>query len=85
MNAPLSRADYLTDRRAVRTKLVAMVSTNPEAEALIKLNEKDADSRKEWKDLQLHYEGQGIFALEIKESKRNLDNLVYTGERPPQM
>ena len=43
LNAPLSGADYLTDRRAVHTKLVAMVSTNPEAEALIKLNEKDAD------------------------------------------
>ena len=34
---------HLNDRRAVHTKLMAMVSTNPEAEALIKLNEKDAD------------------------------------------
>ena len=24
-----------------------------------------------------------MFALEIKEAKRTLDNLVYTGERPP--
>ena len=85
LNAPLSGADYLTDRRAVNTKLVDMVSTNPETEALIKLNEKDADGRKYWKDLQLHYEGQGMFTLEIKEAKRTLDNLVYTGERPPQM
>ena len=44
LNVPLSGADYLTDRRAVHTNLVAMVSTNPEAEALIKLNEKDADN-----------------------------------------
>ena len=66
LNAPLSGAGYLTDRRAVHTKLVAMVSTNPEAEAFIKLNEKDADVRKDWKDLQLHYEVQGMFALEIK-------------------
>ena len=85
LNAPLYGADYLTGRRAVHTKLVAMVSTNPEAEDLIKLNEKDADSRKDWKDLQLKYEGQGMFALEIKEAKRTLENLVYTGERPPQM
>ena len=85
LNAPLSGADYLTDRRVVHTKLVAMVSTNPEAEALIKLNEKDADGRKDWKDLQFHHEGQGMFALEIKEAKRTLDNLVYTGERSPQM
>ena len=85
LNAPLSGADYLTDRRAVHTKLVAMFSTNPEAEALIQLNEKDADGRTDWKDLQLHYEGQGTFTLEIKEAKRALDNLVYTGERPPQM
>ena len=26
-----------------------------------------------------------MFALEIKESKRTLDNFVYTGKRPPQM
>ena len=52
---------------------------------MIKLNENDADSRKYWKDLQLQYEGQGMFALEIKEAKGTLDNLVYTGERPPQM
>ena len=26
-----------------------------------------------------------MFVLEIKESKRTLDNLVYTGEIPPQM
>ena len=70
LNAPLSRADYLTDRRSINTKPVAMVSTNPEAEALIRLNEKDADVQKDWKDLQLHYERQGMFALEIKESKR---------------
>ena len=38
MNAPLSGADYLTDRSAVHTKLVALIATNPEAEALIKLN-----------------------------------------------
>ena len=29
LNAPLSGADYLTDRRAVYTNLMAMVSTNP--------------------------------------------------------
>ena len=44
LDAPLSGADYLTYRRAVHTKMVAMVSTNPEAEALIEFNEKDADS-----------------------------------------
>ena len=55
LNAPLSVADYLTDRRAIHTKLVARASKNPEAEALIKLNEKDVDGRKDWKDLQLHY------------------------------
>ena len=47
LNVPLSGANYLTDRRAVHTKLVAMVSTNPKAEALIKLNEKDADGQKD--------------------------------------
>ena len=58
MNAALSGADYLTDRCAVHTKLVALISTNPDAEALIKLNEICADDQKDWKDLKLHYEGQ---------------------------
>ena len=58
LNAPLSKADYLMDRRAVHTKLVALISTNPEAKSLLKLNEIDADGCKDWKDLKLHYEGQ---------------------------
>ena len=85
LNAPLFGADYLNDRRSVNTKLVAMISTNPEAEDLIILNETDADGRKDWKYLQLHYEGQGMFALDIKEARKILDNLVYMGERPPQI
>ena len=47
LNAPLSGADYLTDRQAVHTKLVALISTNPEAESLLKLNEITADGRKD--------------------------------------
>ena len=54
LNVPLSGADYLTDRRAVHAKLVALISTNPEAKALIKLNKKDTDGQKDWKDLKLH-------------------------------
>ena len=42
-----------------------MISTSPEAEALIKLNEKDADGHKDWKDLKLYYKGQGMFAIDI--------------------
>ena len=84
MNAPLSGADYLTSRCTVHTKLVALISTNPETEALIKLNEKEADGRKDWKDLKLHYEGQGMLALEIKEANKALANLIYNGERHPQ-
>ena len=57
MNAPLSGVDYLVDRRAVHTKLVALISENPETEALIKLNEKDADGRTDWQALKLHHEG----------------------------
>ena len=85
MNAPLSGADYLTDRRAVHTKLVALIATNPEAEALIKLNEITADGRKDWKDLKLHYEGQGMFAIDINEAENILNNMSYQGEKPPTM
>lgn len=48
MNAPLLGPDYLTDRRAVHTKMVvALITTNPEAQALIKLNKKDTDGCKD--------------------------------------
>ena len=86
LNAPPSGANYLADRRTVHTSklvVVAMILTNAEAEALIKLNENDADGHKDWKDLKLHYEGQGMFALDIKEARKILDNLVYQGERAP--
>ena len=33
LNAPLPGAEYLNDKRAVHTKLVAMILTNTEAEA----------------------------------------------------
>ena len=85
MNAPLSGADYLTDRRSVHTKLVALITTNPEAEALIKLNEKEADGREDWKSLKIHYEGQGMFAIDIRDAEKILNNLVYQGEKPPGM
>ena len=52
---------------------------------MIKLNEKIADGRTDWKDLKLHYEGTGIYALDVKLAKKTLDNLIYTGERPPSM
>ena len=60
-----------------------MIATNPDAEALIKLNERDADGRKSWKDLQLHYEGIGMHAIDIKAANKILKNLVYKGEFPP--
>ena len=59
-----------------------MVSTNPEAEDLIKLNEKDADGQKDWKYLQLHYEGQGMFALEIKGMRHYLGPIIWMIEGP---
>ena len=83
LNAPLTGSDYLQDRRAVHTKLVAMIATNPDAEALIKLNEKDANGRKFWKDLKLHYEGTGMHAVDVMAASNTLTGLIYKGEFPP--
>ena len=35
--------------------------------------------------MKLHYEGSDIYALDVKQAKRTLDNLIYTGERPLNM
>ena len=83
MNAPLTGSDYLEDRRAVHIKLVALIASNPEAEALIKLNEKDANGRKSWKDLKLHYEGTGMHAIDVTAASNTLTTLIYKGENPP--
>ena len=83
LNASLSGAAYLTDKRSVHTKLVALISTNPEAEAILKLNELIADGRKDWKDLKVHYEGQGMFAIDINEAENILKTMCYQGEKYP--
>ena len=83
MNSSLTGLDYLMDRRVVHTKLVALISSNPDAESLIKLNEKEANGRKSWQDLKLHYEGKGMYGYDIKSAKDILRNLTYKGENPP--
>ena len=52
---------------------------------MLKLNEKGADGCTEWQDLKLRYKGSGIYALDVKQAKKALDNLIYTGERPQNM
>ena len=47
-------------RRTVHTELKALISDNPETEALIKLKEREADGRNDWKLLKLHYKGDGL-------------------------
>ena len=56
MNAPLSGDNYKEDRRTVHNMLKSLISDNPESEALIKLMEREANGRKDWKVLKLHYE-----------------------------
>ena len=33
----------------------------------------------------MHYEGSSIYALDVKQAKKTLDNLIYMGERPLNM
>ena len=35
--------------------------------------------------LKLHYEGAGIYAIDVKQAMKTVDNLIYNGERPPAM
>ena len=72
----------MTDKRAIHTKLVALIASNPEAEALIKLNEIDADRRKNWEKLKLQYEGSEMHAIKLKETEK-LFTTWYTKARNP--
>ena len=69
-NAPLSGYAYLVDRRAVHTKLVRLISKNPESFDLITLNQKEADGRTDWQVLKLHYEGTGMYAIDVRQAKK---------------
>ena len=35
--------------------------------------------------MKLHYEGSDIYALDVKQAKKTIDNLIYTGERSSNM
>ena len=85
MNAPLNGASFATDSAIVHTYLINLIAQNTEAEAIVKLYETDRNGRKDWTALKLHYEGQGMYSTDIAAAENDIDNLFYSGERPPQM
>ncbi len=84
-NAPLVGSSFSSDAAIVHTYIVKFIGTNTEAESVIKQYEHERNGRQDWIALKAHYEGQGIYANEISQADRDLDNLVYQGEKKPHM
>ena len=85
LRAKLSGEAYIADRKEVHTYITNLIAQNEEAEAVVKILENERDGRKDWKSLKLHYEGQGVFTSKIVNAEKDIDNLIYIGEKAAHM
>ena len=84
-NAPLTGPSYASDAAEVHTFIVNFIIGNTEAESVIKVHEDERDGRLDWLALKRHFEGQGIYAIDIQQAERDLETLYYGGEKKPTM
>lgn len=83
--APLTGNTFISDASTVHTLLVNLITGNETAEAKIASLATISDGRSDYLALRNHYEGVGVHALDITKAEDILDNLYYSGEKPPHM
>ena len=83
--APLNGEAFDIDSAEVHTYIVNFISTNNVAEAKILGIAEQRNGREDYIRLRDHYEGVGIYAIAIKEADKVIENLIYNGEKKPQM
>ena len=84
-NAPLDGQSFTSDAAEVHTFIINFTVGNTEAESVIKIHENARNGRLDWQALKRHYEGQGIYAIDIQQAERDLETLYYAGEKKPTM
>ena len=82
--APLNGPAFTSDAAEVHTFLLNFIAGNTEAESIVKVHQ-ERNGRDEWLALQVHYEGEGIYAHDITKAENDLATLYYSGERKPHM
>ena len=83
--ASLNAEAYPADTCTVRTLLVNMISGNETTEAKIQNLAQYNDGLRDFIALKEHYEGVGVHSKDITKAVDIIDNLYYSGEKPPHM
>ena len=81
MKAPLHGEAFIADANEVHVYLTNFCAGNIQAEAQLRLHVDKNNGRLDYLALKEHYEGSGLFALDVQEAENILDNLHYSGEK----
>lgn len=83
--APFTGEAYNVDNMEVATLIKSFLVGNTEAETKIQTLDNPRSGREVYRILNETYAGQGIFALDLAEAEKLLDDLYYNGEKRPYM
>lgn len=83
--APLEGEAFSIDSAQVYTLLINFITGNTQAESKIQSLNAGTNGRASYLALRDHYEGIGVYALDITKADNILDTLFYSGEKPPHM
>jgi len=76
---------YVIDSAQVYTFLASFVVGNSQAETKIQSINDTSDGRTAFLSLLHHYEGVGVYALDVAQAKKIISSLFYSGEKRPHM
>ena len=83
--APLAGQAFATDAAEVHTYIVKFTSGNAIAEAKLLAHADANNGRLDFTALKDHYEGVGVHAVNVVKADKVLNDLFYSGEKPPHM
>ena len=83
-NAPLVGQTYDQDANRVYTLLLTFLTDYPECETIIRTST-ETDGRVAFQALVTRFEGTGALAVDLIAAESVIENLYYSGEKPPQM
>ena len=79
--APLNGEAFIVDANEVHVYLTNFCASNVQAEAQLRLHANEHNGRLDYLALKEHYEGSGLFALDVQEAENILEDLHYSGEK----
>ena len=83
-NAPLVGDSFNQDTNRVYTLLLTFITEYPECETIIR-TATESNGRVAYQALATRFEGTGALAIDLVAAESVIENLYYSGEKPPQM